>query len=232
MKKQQPQISEEKILEASWELLGEDGIEKFSLRRLADRLGIQAPSLYWYFKSKQKLYQRLANQVSKIILEEFHSEGDWKEQLTGLAAAIRSVLSRYPCSTQLMMMTLPHEPDIIRFTNKMLLCVEDTPLAQEQKMQVVTTLMNYVFNFVLDHYQHERNVSAILKEQAELPGDEMIRLLDSMSEEEAGLFRRMFDSGLFELMGTDRAFEFGLKLILLGIEQVIQEQGQQEEQKR
>ncbi|MFC7678890.1 TetR/AcrR family transcriptional regulator [Paenibacillus sp. GCM10028914] len=224
MKKQQPQISEDKILETSWELLGEDGIEKLSMRRLADRLGIQAPSLYWYFKSKQQLYQRLANQVSKIILEEFHSEGDWKEQLTGLAITMRSVLTRYPCSTQLMMMTLPHEPDIIRFTNRMLLCVESTPLEQEQKMQVVTTLVNYVFYFVLDDYQHERNVSAIMKEQGELPKDDLIRLLDSMSDADAGLFRRMFTNGLFELMGTDVAFEFGLKVILLGIEQVIKEQ--------
>jgi len=226
MKKQQPQISEDRILEASWELLGEEGIEKFSMRRLADRLGIQAPSIYWYFKSKQNLYQRLANQVSKIILEEYHAEGDWKEQLEGLAVTVRSVLGRYPCSTQLMMLTLPHEPDIIRFTNRMLLCVESTPLEQEQKMQVVLTLMNYIFNFVLDDYEHQRNVSAIVKEHGEgaLPGEEMIRLLDSMSETDAGLFRRMFTNGLFELMGTDKAFEFGLKLILLGIEQVIQEQ--------
>lgn len=223
MKKQQPQISEDKILEASWALLGEEGIEKFSLRRLADRLGIQAPSLYWYFKSKQALYYRLANQVSKTILEEFRTEGDWKEQLTGLAVTVRNVLGRYPCSTQLMMMTLPHEPDIIRFTNRMLLCVESTPLEQEQKMQVVTTLVNYVFYFVLDAYQHERNVSAIMKDSGVLPGEEMIRLLDSMSEQDAGLFRRMFTTGLFELMGTDRAFEFGVKLIVLGIEQVIME---------
>jgi len=227
MKKQQPQISEDKILEASWELLGEQGIEKFSLRRLADRVGIQAPSLYWYFKSKQDLYQRLANQVSKIILEEFRSEGYWKEQLAGLAATVRSVLRRYPCSTQLMMLTLPHEPDYIRFTNRSLLCLESTPLEQEQKFQVLLTLLNYVFYFVLDDYQHQRNVSAILEEQGELPSGEMIRLLDSMSESEAGLFRRMYKSGVFELMGTDGAFEFGLKLILSGIEQVIKEQKQE-----
>ncbi|ADO54962.1 TetR/AcrR family transcriptional regulator C-terminal domain-containing protein [Paenibacillus polymyxa] len=224
MKKQQPQISEDKILEASWELLGEDGIEKFSLRRLADRLGIQAPSLYWYFKSKQNLYQRLANQVSRLILEEFHSEGDWKEQLKELAITVRSVLIRYPCSTQLMMLTLPHEPDIIRFTNRMLLCVESTPLEEEQKMQVVTTLVNYVFYFVMDDYQHQRNVSAILKDQETPPGEELIRLLDSMSDTDVGLFRRTFTNGMFKLMGTDRAFEFGLKVILLGIEQVIKEQ--------
>ncbi|MCK8486640.1 TetR/AcrR family transcriptional regulator C-terminal domain-containing protein [Paenibacillus sp. MBLB2552] len=224
MKKQQPQVSEDRILDASWGLLGDEGIEKFSLRRLADRLGIQAPSLYWYFKNKQDLYQRLANQVSKIILEEFHSEGDWKEQLTELAVTVRSVLSRYPCSTQLMMMTLPHEPDIIRFNNRMLLCVESTPLKQEQKLQVIITLVNYIYNFVLDAYQHERNVSAILKNQGELPGEEMTHLLDSMPDEEAGLFRTMFKNELFELMGTDRAFEFGLKVILLGVEQVMKEQ--------
>ncbi|MHA6481721.1 TetR/AcrR family transcriptional regulator [Paenibacillus sp. strain BS8-2] len=224
--KKQPQISEEKILEASWELLAEDGIEKFSLRRLADRLGIQAPSLYWYFKSKQKLYQRLANQVSQIILDEFHSEGDWKEQLAGLAVSMRNVLSRFSCSSQLMMMTLPHEPDMIRLTNRMLLCVESSPLQQEQKMQVVTTLVNFVYYFVMDDYQHERNVSTILKEQGEgaIPGEEIIRLLDAMPDSEAGLFRRMFTNGLFELMGTDAAFDFGLKVILLGVEQVIKEQ--------
>ncbi|CAK4843195.1 unnamed protein product [Aphanomyces euteiches] len=194
------------------------------MRRLADRLGIQAPSLYWYFKSKQHLYQRLANQVSKIIVEEFHSEGDWKEQLAGLAVTVRDVLCRYPCSTQLMMLTLPHEPDIIRFTNRMLHCVESTPLEQEQKLQVVLTLVNFVFYFVLDGYQHQRNFSANLKDQGVLPEGGMIHLLEAMSETEAGLFRRMYKSGLFELMGTDGAFEFGLKLILLGIEQVIKEQ--------
>ncbi len=224
MKKQQPQMSEDKILETSWELLGEEGIEKFSMRRLADRLGIQAPSLYWYFKSKQNLYQRLANQVSKIILEEFRSEGNWKEQLAGFAVTVRSVLSRYPCSTQLMMLTLPLEPDMIRFTNRMLLCMESTPLDQEEKLQSVLTLVNYVFYFVLDNYQHQRTYSIIFKDQVVLPEGEMDRLLDSMSETEAGLFRRMYKSGLFELMGSDGAFEFGLKLILLGIEQVIQEQ--------
>ncbi|WP_139997442.1 TetR/AcrR family transcriptional regulator [Paenibacillus paridis] len=224
MKKKQPQISEDKILETSWELLGEEGIEKFSMRRLADRLGIQAPSLYWYFKSKQNLYQRLANQVSKIILEEFYSEGDWKEQLEEFAVTVRNVLSRYPCSTQLMMLTLPLEPDLIRFTNRMLLCMEATPLEQEQKLQAVLTLVNYVFYFVLDKYHHQRIFSAMLKEQGALRDGDMIGLLDSMSETDAGLFRGMYKNGLFNLIGTDGAFEFGLKLILQGIEQEIKKQ--------
>lgn len=131
---------------------------------------------------------------------------------------------RHPCSTQLMMMTLPHDPDIIRLTNRMLLCLESTPLEQEQKIQTVLTLVNYVHHFVLDDYQHQRTVSTMMDNQGELPEGGMMRLLDAVSEAEAGLFRGMFKSGLYELMGTDKAFEFGLKLILLGIEQVIKEQ--------
>lgn len=222
--KKQPQISEDKILEASWELLGEDGIEKLSMRRLADRLGIQAPSLYWHFKSKQQLYQRLANHVSKVIVDELHSDGNWKEQLTELAVTTRAVLNRYPCSTQLMMMTLPHDPDIIRFSNQMLACVEETPLAQDQKMQVVTTLVNFVFYFVLDQYQHMRNVEIMSQEQQSTMSEHMTQVMDSMRDEDVWLFRRMFHNQLFELMGSDRAFDFGLKVILLGIEQVILEQ--------
>ena len=224
MKKRQSLISEDKILEASWELLDEDGIDKFSMRRLAERLGIQAPSLYWHFKSKQHLYYRLANQIHKIILDELQSSGNWKEQLTALAHTTRNVLVRYPCSTQLMMMTLPHEPDIIRFVNRLLICVEETPLKQEQKIQAVYTLVNFVLYFVLDGHQHQQNIAAIVKGDDVLPVGGMTSVLDGLSDTEAGLFKSMFKSGTFDLMGTDTAFEFGLKLILLGIEQVIKEQ--------
>jgi TetR/AcrR family transcriptional regulator, tetracycline repressor protein len=82
-----------------------------------------------------------------------------------------------------------------------------------------------VFYFVLDNYQHQRTFSTIIKDQGVLPEEELIRLMDSMSEPDVGLFRRMYKNGLFELVGADGSFEFGLKLILLGIEQVIKEQG-------
>ncbi|OWR29939.1 TetR family transcriptional regulator [Saccharibacillus sp. O23] len=224
MKKQPLQISEDKILEASWALLEEGTIEKFSMRKLADRLGIQAPSLYWYFKSKQDLYQRLANQISKMIVDEFRAEGDWKKQLTDLTVTMRDVLGRYPCSAQLMMITLPHEPDTIRFTNRLLLCFESSPLEPEQKFQATLTLTNYVLHFVMDKEQHQRNIEAVLEERGEVPYGEMNTLLDTMSEEDAGLFRRLFRNGIFELMGSDEAFDFGIKLILLGIEHIKENQ--------
>ncbi len=46
----------EEILEAAWELAREEGLVGLSLRRLADRLGMRAPSLYAYFDSKDAIY--------------------------------------------------------------------------------------------------------------------------------------------------------------------------------
>ena len=48
------------ILDASRALLEEVGVEAFSLRDLAARVGIRAPSLYRHFEDKQAIFRALA----------------------------------------------------------------------------------------------------------------------------------------------------------------------------
>ena len=45
-------IEREKILDAALMLINEVGLDKFTTRRLAERLGVQQPALYWHFRSK------------------------------------------------------------------------------------------------------------------------------------------------------------------------------------
>ncbi|HUR50491.1 MAG TPA: TetR/AcrR family transcriptional regulator [Mycobacteriales bacterium] len=47
------------IVEAAWELARENGLAGLSLRDLARRLGMAAPSLYSYFSSKHALYDAM-----------------------------------------------------------------------------------------------------------------------------------------------------------------------------
>ncbi len=49
----------EKILATAWELAREHGLAGLSLRDLARRLGMAAPSLYSYFPSKHALYDAM-----------------------------------------------------------------------------------------------------------------------------------------------------------------------------
>lgn len=51
------------ILDAAWELAREHGLAAFTLRQLADRVGMQAPSLYSYFPSKEGIYDLMFAQA-------------------------------------------------------------------------------------------------------------------------------------------------------------------------
>ncbi len=54
-----PQI----IVRAGLALLNEIGLEQLTLRRLAVELSIQAPTLYWHFKSKEELIDAMATLI-------------------------------------------------------------------------------------------------------------------------------------------------------------------------
>jgi AcrR family transcriptional regulator len=65
------------ILEAAWQLAQERGLAEFTLRDLAERVGMRAPSLYTHFASKHAIYDamfgqawREYEQIEQIAFEE------------------------------------------------------------------------------------------------------------------------------------------------------------------
>jgi AcrR family transcriptional regulator len=51
------------ILDAAWELAQEQGLAEFTLRDLAERVGMRAPSLYTHFESKHAIYDAMFGQA-------------------------------------------------------------------------------------------------------------------------------------------------------------------------
>jgi AcrR family transcriptional regulator len=76
------------ILEAAWELAQEQGLAEFTLRDLAERVGMRAPSLYSHFESKNAIYDAMFGQAwsdfEKVALAE----------LTELPKAPRAAIRR------------------------------------------------------------------------------------------------------------------------------------------
>ena len=58
------------ILAAAWEQVQAEGLAALSLRDLARRVGMQAPSLYSYFDSKHALYDAMFADGYRQLLEE------------------------------------------------------------------------------------------------------------------------------------------------------------------
>ena len=51
------------IIEAAWQLAQERGLAQFTLRDVADRVGMRAPSLYTHFDSKHAIYDTMFGQA-------------------------------------------------------------------------------------------------------------------------------------------------------------------------
>jgi AcrR family transcriptional regulator len=57
------------ILDAAWAIAREEGLGAVALREIARRIGMQAPSLYSYFRSKNDLYDAMFAAAWTDILE-------------------------------------------------------------------------------------------------------------------------------------------------------------------
>ena len=53
-------LQRDAVIRTALDLLDEVGIDGLSTRRLAERLGVQSPALYWHFKNKRALLDAMA----------------------------------------------------------------------------------------------------------------------------------------------------------------------------
>lgn len=60
--------TQREILDAAWETVRADGLAGLSLRDLAKRVGMQAPSLYAYFPSKHAIYDAMFREGNEAFL--------------------------------------------------------------------------------------------------------------------------------------------------------------------
>jgi AcrR family transcriptional regulator len=77
------------ILDAAWEMVRAEGLTALSLRDLARKVGMQAPSLYSYFDSKNALYDAMYAQGCREFV------AGQPELPTDLLAGVRTMLRYY-----------------------------------------------------------------------------------------------------------------------------------------
>ena len=59
------------ILDAAWEIARQDGLAALTLRAVADRIGMRAPSLYSHFDSKNAIYDAMFGEAWAALASEF-----------------------------------------------------------------------------------------------------------------------------------------------------------------
>ena len=93
------------ILDAAWGLVREHGLAALSLRDLAARVGMRAPSLYQYFASKHAIYDAMFEQGTRAALEYVTADiesDDTREVLRTVAVRMFEFTTSDPARTQLL----------------------------------------------------------------------------------------------------------------------------------
>src|SRR5215472_17410485 len=102
-------LDRERVVRVALALLDEVGLRDLNMRRLAERLGVMAPALYWYVRNKDELLGLLADAISaEMPLAD--PNRPWRTEIEALARGARRVAHAHRDAARILVATLPTGP--------------------------------------------------------------------------------------------------------------------------
>ncbi|MFJ5999877.1 TetR/AcrR family transcriptional regulator [Streptomyces sp. NPDC092370] len=206
-------LTRQRVLRAAVELADSGGLETLSMRKLGEAVGVEAMSLYNHVANKEDLTDGMVDLVFGEI--ELPTPGDgWRQAMRQRAISMRLVLSRHRWAIGLMESRSTPGPATLRHHDAVLGCLRESGFSLALTAHAVSVLDSYIYGFAL--------------QEKALPFDspqESAELADSiMSGFGDGEYPHLTEMATAHVMRPGYAFgdefEFGLDLILDGLQQV------------
>lgn len=147
-------LDRETIVRAALDLLDELGLDEVSTRRLAKRLGVEQPSLYWHFPRKAALLTAMAEaaMASHAAAPLPVPSDDWRDWLLENSRSFRRALLTHRDGARLHAGTNPQGADFSRAVRKVEFLVSAGLSEHDARLAMLTT----------SHF----TVGSVLEEQA------------------------------------------------------------------
>ena len=201
----------ERVLRAAMAYADQGGIEAFSMRTLAQTLGVAPMSLYRHVANKDDLVDGIVDLVFGEI--ELPSPGaDWKTAMRQRALSVRDVLSRHPWAIGLMDSRTNPGPANLRHHDAVIGCLRAAGFDIAMTAHMYSLLDSYIYGFALTKmnlpFDAPEEVAAVAQSMLEpFHPDEYPNLVEMLAEH---VMKPGYDYG--------DEFEYGLDVILDGLE--------------
>ncbi len=136
----------DEVAAAALELVDEEGLDRLSMRRLAQRLGVGTMTLYGYFRSKEELLHALVD-VAAAGAPPPPDEGDWQDRLRTIAWRWHRGLERHPALVEVRLRRPILAPAALRGTEAGLQALVDAGFDTAAAARGFRTLFLYVFGY-------------------------------------------------------------------------------------
>ena len=207
-------LNRERVLSAALKMADKGGIEALSMRNLAQALKVEAMSLYNHVVGKDDLFTGLVELVASE-LEVPRPGGDWKASMRRRAQSAHEVLNRHPWATMLFVSRFNIGPNMLRYVDATISCLVQAGFSYPMADHAWTAVDSYTYGFTLQKRNFPLNpdeYAAAAKEFLPMIPAVQFPGLNGMSQE---VIAGRHD-GVHQL-------EFGLDLILDGLEQMLEE---------
>jgi TetR/AcrR family transcriptional regulator, tetracycline repressor protein len=105
------------IVAAALAVLDDGGIDAVTVRAVAARLGVQAPSLYYHVRSKQQLLDEMGTEIQRQVVAALSARepGEhWTDDLTAYAHALRTAYLAHRDGARTFSGTLITDAEVLR----------------------------------------------------------------------------------------------------------------------
>ncbi len=206
-------LTRDRVLRTALELADRDGIDSLSMRKLGRELGVEAMSLYNHITDKDDLLDGLADIVVGEI--EVPSIGDdWKAAMRRRAISAREMLTRHPWAGALIESRMNPSPARSRYPEAVVGSLRQAGFSVEMAIHAFFTLDSYIYGFAVQ----EQNLPSGTPEELAGMAQTILRELPAT---EYPFLNEVIVEHILKLgfVYADE-FEFGLDLILDGLEQI------------
>jgi AcrR family transcriptional regulator len=215
-----PVLSRRRIVETAIGLADSDGLGALSMRRIAGVLGVGAMSLYRYVPGKDELIDLM---VDHVYAEgpDLDESGTWRERLEAACRGEWAHYHRHPWLLHVPQGRPLMGPNSLRVTEATLRILDSTGLDGREMIDTIATTSAWVAGLARTSVEASRAASETGVSDDEWWATQEPYLVDALAGEGYPMLGRVSDSNGFD--GTnDRAFEFGLRRLLDGLEAFVE----------
>src|SRR5262252_8838968 len=211
-------ITRESILDAAARVLEQDGVDGLSMRRVADELHTGPASLYWHVRNKEELLQLLFERLNDEIELPEPDPARWQDQLKMLGRQVRGLAHRRRDYARLSLGRIPSGPSLARFAEWMFALLEPVGVPDPVIAYVGDLISLYVGSYAFEETLGPRSPTGepLAPEQI---GAMFREYLQSLPAEQFPHVHRA--AGLLFAGDADARFEFGMEVLVRGIESYI-----------
>jgi len=205
-------LTPQRVQEAAIDLVDRQGLGALTMRRLGSALGVEAMSLYKHVASKEALLRGMVDRIIGQIA--IPDEGaHWRDAMTHRAASAREVLGRHAWVIGLMEAETAAGPNSMRYVDAIIGSLLAAGFSMGDAGRAFMVLDSYVYGHVIQEssfpFATPEEITETVAEALEM---EALSAFPNLVA--------MYEHALTYAHSLDAQFEFGLDLVLDGLERL------------